>query len=57
MDNLDFVKPIINDNINYREDQKELIKKAMEISYGNPLNALQTTLAFSLTSPSDSDST
>jgi len=41
MNNLDFVRPIINDNINYRKDQKELIQRAMEISNGNPLNVLQ----------------
>ena len=40
MDNLDFVNSI-DDNINYREDQKDLIQKAMEISNGDPLNALQ----------------
>ena len=40
MDNLDFVRPIIDDNINYREDQKELIEKAMEISDGDKLIAL-----------------
>jgi len=40
MNNLDFVNPI-NHNINYREDQKELIQKAINISDGNPLNALQ----------------
>jgi len=45
MDNLDFVRPIINDNINYREDQKELIKKALEISNGDPLNALNYIVA------------
>ena len=41
INDLDFVKPIINDNINYRVDQIELIGKAMEISNGDPLNALQ----------------
>ena len=40
MDKLDFVRPIIDDNINYREDQKELIEKAMEISDGDKLIAL-----------------
>ena len=40
MDNLDFVKPIINDNINYREEQKDLISKAIEISNNNKLIAL-----------------
>ena len=40
MDNLDFVRPIIDDNINYREYQKELIEKAMVISDGDKLIAL-----------------
>jgi surface protein len=40
MDNLDFIKPIINDNINYREEQKELISKAIEISNNDKLIAL-----------------
>jgi surface protein len=40
MDTLNFIKPI-NDIINYREEQKELIRKALEISNGDPLNALQ----------------
>jgi hypothetical protein len=44
MDNLDFINSI-DDNINYREDQKDLIQKAMEISNGNPLNALQYIVA------------
>jgi surface protein len=45
MNNLDFVRPIVDDNINYREDQQELIEKALEISNGNPLNALQYIVA------------
>ena len=45
MDNLDFVRPIINDNINYRVDQRELIEKASEISNGDPLNALNYIVA------------
>jgi len=40
MDNLDFVKPINGDNVNYRVEQKELIDKAMEISNGDKLFAL-----------------
>ena len=37
---LAFVKPI-NKIVNYREEQSELIKKAMIISGGNPFNALK----------------
>ena len=36
---LEFVKPF-HDNINYREEQKELIDKAVEISNGDKLTAL-----------------
>jgi surface protein len=43
MNNLDFVNPI-NHNTNYREDQQELISRAINIS-DNPLNALQYIVA------------
>jgi len=45
MNNLYFVRPIVDDNINYRVYQQELIEKALEISNGNPLNALQYIVA------------
>jgi len=38
---IDFVKPVINDNVNYREERKELIQKAVKQSYSNPLSVLE----------------
>jgi surface protein len=38
---LDFVQSVIHGETNYREQQKELIEKALEITNNNPLNALQ----------------
>jgi len=41
MNTLAFVNPIVNKNVNYLVDQKQLIEKAIEISNGDPIHALQ----------------
>ena len=38
---LEFVQKNANKETNYREDQKELIEKALDITKGDPLGALQ----------------